>query len=251
MAEEDRVVELGRQVEQLASRLVEVEGLTRNRENLTFGQYSPFITRGAGRIVVQIPFDDVVDSGSPLECFFQMPPRVRAIRSASVWVQQKSYRIPSSTASTVTGGSIVSGGPSATTTADQVAVVSSQQHTHPESGGGTTGNDTAPGFVISIDTDAVGVATDAHLHTSEIGSHTHALNTTISEVAASGTISLFVADDGTNYGSAIISGASDITNQAIKSQLTKTVGDKRLKITSTGKARVQVLLLLDIRVSVL
>lgn len=214
------------------------------------------------RNVIQIPWDNIVDSGSALECFFQMPTNTNAIRQAKVWVQQKPYRTPSTTASTVTGGSITtsgdgagtSGGPSGTIAMSRWSSTSgSLAHTHSDPQGGTTGTSSETLLTdITFDSIAVADSTHAHTnsslhnHTANIGSHTHALNTTIGETAATGTISLFVANDGTTYGSAIVSGASSITAQSITTQLTTSSGDKRLKITSTGSARVQVLLLLDL-----
>jgi hypothetical protein len=202
------------------------EGLT----NLSMGQYNPFITRSAGRIIMQIPFDDSIDGSNAHECFFQMPTRSKAIAEARVWVQQKSFRrYVASLAETSTGGS-------------------THQHTLGGSGGLTTDSANGP---------------DPHTHDYDVptvtsvdsGSSNHAhsvsLTTGIFETAASGTMSLFVADDGTNYGSALTSGVTSITDQDLKSQLTKTSGNKRIKITATGLMRVQVLLLLDLRVSVI
>lgn len=238
MAEEDRIA-------QLEQRLARLEGAS-GRDNFALSQYNPLVTRGAGRIILQIPFDDSLDSTNALECFFQMPTQTRAIRAAKVWVQQKPYRTYSSSASTVSGGSINSGVPSATDTAIRFTGTNQSTHDH----GGTVAVE-ATTYYDDITTEAVTLADDAHTHNVSITGHTHALDSTISETASSGTLSLFVADDGTNYGSAIISGASSIVAQTILAQLTRTSGDKRIKIVTTGKTRIQVLLLLDLRVAVI
>ena len=231
MDDEDRIARLEAQAE-----------VSKGRPNFALSQYNPLVTRGAGRIIMQIPFDDSLDSSNALECFFQMPTRTRAIREAKVWVQQKAYRTYSSSASTVSNGT--SGTPSATDTAIRFTGTNQSTHDH----GGTVALE-ATTYYDSITTEAVTLADDAHTHS--VTGHTHALDSVITETAASGTLSLFVANDGTNYGSAIISGASSITGQDIKSQLTNTTGDKRIKIVTTGKARIQVLLLLDLRVAVI
>lgn len=52
----------------------------------------PVTAEEIARSVTEIPFDDSIDGVHPLECFFQMPSGVLRVRSAKVWIQQKSFR---------------------------------------------------------------------------------------------------------------------------------------------------------------
>ena len=249
------------------------------------------------RNTLQIPFDDSIDASNPLECFFQMPTNVNAIRQAKVWVQRKAFREYVSAASSAAGG-----GTTVTSTTDA-------QGASPSTSGGDLGialsHDTLGGHAhashahdfnhaatfddgyathdhsATVPADAGGTSHThsghsdhqhdtlgahahathgayAHSHTIGHGhshahgvtltDHSHAITLTpgIFETAASGTVSLFVANDGTTYGAAIVSGASSIAAQTLLPQLTTTTGDKRIKIVATGLMRVQVLLLLDL-----
>ena len=189
------------------------------------------------RNTLQIPFDDSIDGSNPLECFFQMPSNVDAIRQAKVWVQTKSFRAYEQGAAS--GG----GSTSSSANVDHQHAFNSSVFTSSTTGAGPDGHvhgysDYGAGITSTNSTST------SHSHS--VGAHTHSMTYGIFETAASGTLSLFVADNGTSYGSAITSGASSISGIDIRSQLTKSAGDKRLKITGTGLMRVQVLLLLDL-----
>ena len=261
-----------------------------NNPNLSMRQHNPLFSRGAGRVVIQIPFDDSIDASNALECFFQMPTQVAAIRSAKVWVQLKSFRTYNSAAAstaathdhtllgfsldsaTGSGGTGATGGEAAHThgnsgnTGNQGAThthdassAETQNHTHAYStatAAGSSHTHTGPshthgqsggGDLVSSPGGVIGITGN--------GSHTHTISLTsgIFETAASGTISLAVANDGTNYGAAVVTGQSAITGLEIKEQLrsTSTTTDRRIKITATGLMRVQVLLVLDLKVAVL
>lgn len=145
------------------------------------------------RSVVQIPFDDSIDATHPLECFFQMPKGVLRIKSAQLWVQQKSFRAyetgSSSGGSTVTsssGGSVLSsssGGSSTPTTSGGGAITTSSSggaHSHTLTGG-LLNSDLGSASISSVagDTDAQGI----HNHsdpqggfTGDAGSHSHNVN---------------------------------------------------------------------------
>lgn len=267
-------------------RISRLEKLVAEPENtsLLMRQHNPLFTRGAGRNLIEISFDDSIDSSFPLECFFQMPSRTQAISTARVWVQSKPFRQYNSAAA--------SGGGTSHSHTTTFSIQADTDSTTPGTGGSEaahTHNPTAMGNQSATHTHSGGAAEAenhlhsqsatgagsththtgaAHSHSAGSGTyfypivggtgvttsaadtaHTHTITLTpgIFESAASGTISLFVADDGASYGSAILSGVSSITNQELKPQLTKTSGDKRIKITTTGLMRIQVLLLLDLR----
>lgn len=262
--------------------------------NVTAPNLDQQVSTDLARTVIEIPFDDSVDSTHPLECFFQMPVGVVRVRSAKVWVQQKSFRAYETGSSS--GGSVVSsssgggstvtsgGGGGSTTTATSAhyhlvfsnttntgsgtSTTDSQGvHTHTEHDGFTTGasvghshnvlghthtQDTPQG-VTSNDT-AHYHSTDYHYHSVTVADHTHTTDTThthtitygIFEQAASGNISLYVANDGSTFGAAKISGVSTITALEITPDITNLPGDKRIRVNATGLARVQVLLVLDL-----
>jgi len=204
--------------------------------NLSMRAYNPLFARQKGRIIIMLPWEDSLDSSLAFEPFFVMPDAVRSIRKARVWVERKPYRAYETGASsesshthTVTIGSHSHG---IAYTGQVTSNVSGHEHaaavanSNSNSGGG------------SSPTSAGGVG------------HTHTLTYAISETGPSGNVALFVADDGTNYGSAITSGVTSVSDQDITAQLTKSSGAKRLKITATGLMRVQVLLLLDLSVAV-
>lgn len=192
------------------------------------------------RNVIQIPFDDSIDSTHALECFFQMPTGTVKVTSAKVWVQRKSFR------------------------AYETATASESSHTHTvtigthshgvsqNNSGGTTSTDSGHShnytdIYAATTSDAGGSSTP----TSSGGAgHTHGITYGIYEQAAAGNLALYVADDGSSYGSAITSGVTSITAQEITPSLTKSSGDKRIKIEGTGLTRVQVLLMLDLLVQV-
>lgn len=91
----------------------------------------------------------------------------------------------------------------------------------------------------------------AHQHTVDT-THTHGITYGIYEsVASTGTLSAKVADDGTNFGAAVASGANITTD--IKDNLSLTAGDRQLRIETAGagaQARVKVLLMLDVLLKV-
>jgi hypothetical protein len=221
------------------------------------------------RNVIQIPFDDSIDSTHPLECFFQMPTGVVAVKSTKVWVQQKSFRQYSSGASSTSGGgsttststthghNVNNDGTQYSTGSDSTATGGSTDaqlnHDHTYSGGNTGVNGAHSHLVNS----------HWHTHSHSVffgnvtglgGSHNHSVDTThnhtitmtpgIFETAATGTLSLKVADDGSTYGAAVVSGVTSITAQAIT--LTTTAGDRRIKLETTGLNRVQVLVVMDL-----
>lgn len=252
---------------------------------------SPLFSRQAGRIILEIPFDDSLDGGASnyLECFFQMPDGVNAIRSAKVWVQQKPFRTYNSAASSASGGTTVT---SSTTSHVHPQVASSKTtgtssdtahthsnsgntgnqgatHTHVESGGGTTNAETQNHDHAY--TTATGSSSAAHTHTEEglgaftdpetiVGGHTHTTNTAhthtidltpgIFESGPTGTFSLQVADDGTNYGASIVTGQTSLTAQPLTG-LTRVKGNKRIKLIATGLQRLQVLIVLDLEVAIM
>jgi len=191
---------------------------------------------------MEIPFDDSLDGSNALECFFQMPVQTRAIKAAKVWVQRKSFRqyssAASSSASSTTSGQIQNTANASTGTNTDAA------HLHLDGDGITNTGLTTPGGHAHI---YIG----QHDHNVPAQSVTTTLTPGIFETAAAGTMSLFVADDGVTYGSAITTGATSMTGQVLTPSLTKSAGDKRIKITATGLMRVQVLLILDLRVAVL
>ena len=220
------------------------------------------------RNVIQIPFDDSVDSTHPLECFFQMPSGVVTVKSAKVWVQQKSFRAYSTAATS--GGGSTSGSGGATTSSSggsQTPTSSSPSANHAHtttSQAANTGVASAPisdghwhGYndATAQQTGANNlshthsVTISAHDHT--VGSHSHStpdhahsITYGIFEQAAAGTLSLKVADDGTTYGADVVSGVTSITAQAIT--LSTTAGDRRIKLTATGLQRIQVLIVMDL-----
>lgn len=260
------------------------------------------------RSVIQIPFDDSIDTGGTLflECFFQMPTGVVRIKSAQVWVQQKSFRqyvkaISGTTSGNGGGGTSASGGGGTSSSGGSTSVTSQAgvSHNHSEGTVFVTGNSTSNdsptsgnqtvlhthvtsgvtsgtessnhphivthshtfsynspqsftgpenGHTHGVTIGAHSHTTDIHTHTTDVHTHTitPALTTGIFETAAAGTMSLFVADDGTTYGAAITTGVSIMTAQTITPGLTITPGNKRIKIVSTGLCRVQVLLVLDL-----
>jgi hypothetical protein len=240
--------------------------------NLSFAQYNPFFGRGAGRNVLQLSFDDSIDASHPLECYFVMPDRTRAIRSAQVWVQTKPFRqyVSASSSSGSGGAHSHAFGQAQTsniyTTAGPSATMA--DHSHVDGGGFNT---TGANPIIS---NTYNGHTHAHSALSVTGisndspAHTHTITTTLTagiyETAASGTVALFVADDGVTYDAThpIVSGvavATGITKQDIlatpsggsaTSHLTKAAGNKRIKITGTALMRVQVLIVLDLKLSV-
>lgn len=83
-------------------------------------------------------------------------------------------------------------------------------------------------------------------------SHSHGVSLTpgIFESGPTGTLSLAVADDGVTYGAALTSGVNAISDFDLLPNLTKASGDKRLRISGTGLMRVQVLLTLELEMSV-
>lgn len=183
----------------------------------------PLFSKGAGRLVIQLPFDDSLDSTHDLECFFVMPTAVKGIKSARVWVARKDFRAYETAAA--------SG-------AHSHGISASEQFD--ATGTTVVGDHGSHGHTFS---DTYSTVTDS-------ASHSHGITYGIYEQAAAGTLSLYVADDGTNYGSAIIGGVTAINDQSILSQLTKKAGAKRIKITSTGLCRVQVTLVLDLNIAV-
>ena len=252
--------------------------------NLSMRQHNPLFSRGAGRVVIQIPFDDSIDASNALECFFQMPTQVAAIRSAKVWVQRKSFRTYNSAASATAntththdvtmpynsttttdtdntgeaahthGNSGNTGNQSATHTHDassaetqnhlhaySTATAAGASHSHPHSHGPSSEQ-----FIIGTSGSSVVTSSGGTSH-----AHTITLTSGIFETAASGTVSLAVASDGINYGAAVTSGVNSIDGLEIKEHLRGAAGDRRIKITATGLMRVQVLLVLDLKVAVL
>lgn len=218
------------------------------------------------RNVLQIPFDDSIDSTHPLECFFQMPTDTVQVKSAKVWVQRKSFRAYSTTVSSGGGSTSGSGGGGTSSSGGGQTSGDSGIHDHgftqmtPRTSGATTvadhGSHTHEYFNLDdILTQPDHTHTVAnHNHTTDVHSHStpaHAHNLTfgIFEQAAAGTLSLYVSDDGSSYGSALISGATSISGTSLTG-LTTTAGDKRIKIEGTGLTRVQVLIELDLIVKV-
>lgn len=226
---------------------------------------------GEVRNIIQIPFDDSVDSTHPLECFFQMPLNTAKIYSAKIWVQRKSFRqyVQAASSSSSSGGSAhthnQNGFDTTTTDVDGGGGASPSssggragQHSHTDPQGGSTGLDTAD------HTHTIGHGHTVHHHnyldavnsvtSNDNPAHTHTITTSTSlnpgifETAASGTLSLFVADDGVTYGAAVVSGLTAISGTDIASLLSLTPGDRRIRIDGTGLTRVQVLLVLDLLV---
>lgn len=119
--------------------------------------------------------------------------------------------------------------------------VSPHDHTYNQATGTTTGD--------SIHSHTVDTT---HSHTTDT-THGHGITLTqgINESGPAGTLSLQLANDGANYGSTIVTGVNEITGQDLTRLLNTTRGDKRLKVSCTGLSRVQVLLYLDLRVSVM
>ena len=190
------------------------------------------------RNTLQIPFDDSIDASNALECFFQMPTNVDAIRQAKVWVQIKNFRAYEQGAAS--GG----GSTSSSANVDHQHAFNSSVSTGGTTGPGSTDSHTHSYTDLGAGVTSTNSTSTSHAHS--VSAHTHSMTYGIFETAASGTLSLFVADDGTTYGSALTTGASSISGLDIRSQLTKGSGDKRIKITGTGLMRVQVLLLLDL-----
>ena len=259
--------------------------------NLSFAQHNPLFGRGAGRNIIELSFDDSIDATHSLECYFVMPDRTRAVTAANVWVQTKPFRqyvasISSETTHTHTMTADIAGSssvvPTSATTAGSSAHTTDAQglHTHLDGDGVTTTgasvthshnvNTHTHGIGLGSGVDhthnysAVGAALSGTVTTTSGSSHTHVLTTGIFETAASGTIALFVADDGVTYDAThpIATGvavATGVTKQDIlatpsggsaTSHLTKATGNKRIKITGTALMRVQVLIVLDLKVSV-
>ena len=187
-------------------------------------------------------FDDSIDSTHPLECFFQMPTDTVLVKKAQVWVQRKDFRAYLTAAA--------SGGSSTPTSSSAGA-----SHSHALGvSGAATGGPVPPSdghsHIYSSPPSTSDSGSASHDHTVTIGGHTHTITYGIFETAAAGTLSLKVADDGVNYGSALASGGTSITALDITSSLTTASGDKRIKIEGTGLTRVQVTLLLDLIVTV-
>jgi hypothetical protein len=254
--------------------------------NLSFAQHNPLFGRGAGRNIIELSFDDSIDATHSLECYFVMPDRTRAVTAANVWIQTKPFR------------QYVAGAASGTTSSDTshthgigTALLGSDVSGTGSGGGTVTGTD-AQGVHTHLDGDTITTTGTSVSHSHNVSSHTHtgpshshtyfaALSTSdagsshshtltpsltsgIFETAASGTIALFVADDGVTYDAThpIATGvavATGITKQdilatpsggSVTSHLTKATGNKRIKITGTALMRVQVLIVLDLKVSV-
>lgn len=201
------------------------------------------------RNVLQIPFDDSIDATHPLECFFQMPTDTLLIKSAKVWVQRKSFRAYETGSSSGGGQTSSSGGSHShgLTYSNSGTTLHTIPHTHPESGGGTTGSGgNEHGHVYSVGS---GTTSGGGDHDHSVSNHVHGITYGIFEQAAAGTLSVYVADDGAAYGSALTSGATSVTGLALTG-LSITAGDKRIKIEGTGLMRVQVLVMLDLIIKV-
>lgn len=90
-----------------------------------------------------------------------------------------------------------------------------------------------------------------HTHTVDT-THSHTITTTLTagifEEALSGTVSLYVSDTGlaANYVGPVVSGQTEINGLSIRTYLTKTKGDKRIRINGTALMRVQVLVFMDL-----
>lgn len=211
------------------------------------------------RNVIEIPFDDSLDSSFPLECFFQMPVGTTKVNSAKVWIQQKPFRMYSNAASSTGSGgqhthAVVTGndstGSSAHTTDNQGI------HTHLDGDGvTTTGSSTVHSHNVNSHDHAhgghfVGISQDSPTHSHTV---TTSLTPGIFESGPSGTFAVQVSDDGTliGYGAAITSGQTSTPAGGLSlTGLTKASGDKRIKITATGLQRVQVLVVLDLLIQV-
>ncbi len=226
------------------------------------------------RNVIQIPFDDSIDSTYFLECFFQMPTNVKKISSAQVWVQRKPFRQYSS--ATASGGTTVTS--SSATHGHNLSNSTGPYSTGSDSSGSSAHTTDGQGVHTHLDGDGVtttGVSvahshnvnshshghshtalwpdvTDvsgAHTHTTNT-SHTHTLTPGIFESGPTGNVTLYLADNGSTYGAALGGPSTLLTAVDVTSQLTTASGDKRLKVTATGLMRVQVLLMLDLLVAV-
>src|SRR2546426_7160573 len=146
---------------------------------------------GQIRNVLQIPFDDSVDSTHSLECFFQMPSNVAFINSIKIWVQRKSFR------QYVAGNS------------------SDGSHTHTLNGSTPNTNDTTLSGTHDHPTSvggAVGAQPVTHNHVyqaivsmSSSGSHSHSLTSGNFDTASTAKFGVDVADDGVNYTAAVAS----------------------------------------------
>lgn len=261
------MIDVQGRIEQLEKLVEELRKKSSPRSSLAFGQYNPLVTREAGRIIMELPFDDSLDSSFPLECFFQMPTATRAIKSAKVWVQRKPFREYSSAAASGGGGTSGDGGSSTPTSSGSahghgiaqgnVLTDAQANHDHTDPQGGNTGVNGAHQHLVTVGSTTTNNDSPAHTHTvtignhsHSVGTHTHTLTPGIFESGPTGTLSLYVADDGVNYGSAIVTGASAITAQDMTG-LTDKPGDKRIRLNATGLMRVQVLIVLDLRVSVI
>lgn len=103
--------------------------------------------------------------------------------------------------------------------------------------------------------------TENALHKHDLNtSHNHSVDTThnhaldllsgIFESPLTGTMSLYVADNGVNYGSAVVTGMNEIGSDSggysLRSRIGRTAGAKRIRINSTALMRVQVLLVMDL-----
>lgn len=160
-------------------------------------------------------------------------------------------------------GALTSDGGAAHTTDSQGV------HTHLESGGGTTGSAGSHSHNVNGHTHGIVShqhANPTHSHAyqypatgaSSGGGHAHSLDTTHSHVvtttvtpgifeeALSGTVSLYVADNGIAYGGAVVTGVSEVSGLSIRTNVSKTKGDKRIRINGTALMRVQVLVVMDL-----
>lgn len=243
-----------------------------------------------GLLILELPYSDSIDASFPLECFFQMPARTKAVRTAKVWVQQKPFRMYSAQSTPSGGGSTSS---------------SDGSHNHSLSGGSASGS--TDGAVPANDATGTGGSTDAqlnhdhtdpqggntgvngahshlvnsHSHNHNHGSHSHTVGggaqafiTSFPSVTSSGgthnhstpnhthtlTAGIFESGPTGTMSLAVADdgatyGGSIVTGATIITAqdltgLTKAVGDKRIKITGTGLMRVQVLIVLELVASV-
>lgn len=236
------------------------------------------------RNIIQIPFDDSLDSTYFLECFFQMPENVKKISKAQVWVQKKPFRMYSSAASSVTSdhahflagintpstaipnsGTIIT----ADTTHTHTPTAMGNQgtlHTHttqaPDAGGTTTTESTnhthsqsATGGGSSHSHGGGGHTHSGYYVTGDGGEigitvgggHTHTINLTagIFESGGTGDLTLYVSDDGTAPGyGAAITGPTASDITATDITSQLTVAAGDKRLKITASARMRVQVLL-------
>ena len=168
---------------------------------------------------------------------------------------------------------ISSGGPSTNSTSNDTPTTGAQQSLHTHAGGATeaqnhshlvthghtmgshTHTEFASDTLTGQSTDHTHTVvnhthtTDVHTHNTDT-THNHTITTTLTagifEESLSGTISLYVANDGTNFAGPVVSGQTTMDGVDVTSYFTKAPGARRIRIDGTALMRVHVLVVMDV-----